>query len=66
MKNKRSFYETLSAVAWSFIGLRRKKDFEVDAEGKIDPIYMIIAAALGLAIFIGLLVLAVHLAVPSK
>jgi hypothetical protein len=63
MKNKRSFFETLAAIAWSFIGLRRKKDFEIDAEGKIDPLYMIIAAAIGVAVFIGLLMLAVHLAV---
>ena len=28
MSNKRSFLATLAAIAWSFVGLRRKKDFE--------------------------------------
>lgn len=66
MKSKRSFFETLKAVGWSFIGLRRKKDFDVDAEGAIDPVHMLIAALVGLALFIGLLLLAVQLAVSAK
>lgn len=63
MPNKRSFIGTLVAIAWSFVGLRRKKDFDVDAEGAFNPVYVIVAALLGVALFIGLLRLAVHLAV---
>ncbi|WP_212760781.1 hypothetical protein [Telluria aromaticivorans] len=33
MAQKRLFLEPLAAIAWSFVGLRRKKDFDVDAEG---------------------------------
>lgn len=66
MKNGRSFYATLVAVAWSFVGLRRKKDFDVDVEGTINPVYMIVAAAIGLALFIGVLAFAVKFAVHLK
>jgi hypothetical protein len=65
MKN-RSFIATLSAVAWAFLGLRRKKDFDVDAEGTINPLYLVVAGAIGLAAFIALLVFAVKMAVPVK
>ena len=63
MKPKRSFLATLAAIAWSFIGLRRKKDFDVDAEGAFNPLYVFIAALLALAVFIGALRLAVRFAV---
>ena len=63
MAAKRSFIATLAAIAWSFFGLRRKKDFDVDAEGALNPVYVIVAALLGLMAFIGLLILAVRFAV---
>jgi len=63
MPTKRSFFATLAAIAWSFVGLRRKRDFDVDADGAFNPVYVIVAALLGVAVFIGLLRLAVHLAV---
>lgn len=63
MKDKRSLLATLGAIAWSFVGLRRKKDFDVDADGAFNPLYVIAAALIGLAIFIGLLMCAVRLAV---
>lgn len=58
----RSFLATLAAVAWSFVGLRRKKDFDEDI-GALNPIYVIIGGLLGTAIFIALLLGAVKLAV---
>lgn len=63
MKNKRSFLATLIAIAWSFVGLRRKKDFDVDADGAFNPLYVIVAALVGVAIFIGVLIFAVQMAV---
>lgn len=66
MTNKRSFLQTLAAVGWSFIGLRRKRDFDVDAEGAIDPVHMLIATLVGVTLFIGLLLLAVRLAVSAS
>lgn len=62
MKNNRSFFGTLTAVAWSFFGLRRKKDFDVDVEGSFNPLHLIVAILIGLALFIGLLVFLVKTA----
>ncbi|HEY0063187.1 MAG TPA: DUF2970 domain-containing protein [Telluria sp.] len=59
---KRSFGATMIAVAWSFIGLRRKRDFDTDAAGAMNPLYVIIAGLAGTAIFIGVLLLAVRFA----
>lgn len=64
MTRKRSFAGTLAAVFWSFVGLRRKKDYDVDAaNGAFHPLYVLVAALLALALFIGLLFLAVRFAV---
>lgn len=59
---KRSFWETLIAIAWSFIGLRRKRDFDKDDAGAMNPVYVILAGLVGTALFIGALVLAVKVA----
>ncbi len=59
---KRSFGATMVAIAWSFIGLRRKSDFEQDAAGAMNPVYVIIAALIGTMLFIGALILAVKFA----
>lgn len=58
---KLSFFETLGAVFWSFIGLRRRSDYERDVTG-LNPVYVIIAGLVGVALFIGLLLLAVSFA----
>lgn len=54
---------TMTAIAWASIGLRRKKDFDDDVNGGMNPVFVIIAALIGTAIFIGLLVTAVKMAV---
>ncbi len=59
----RSFLSTMVAIAWSFIGLRRKKDFEQDI-GRLNPAYVIIAALIGVLVFIGILVTIVNVVVP--
>jgi hypothetical protein len=59
---RRSFGATLIAIAWSFIGLRRKSDFDQDAAGAMNPVYVIVAGLLGTALFIGVLLLAVRFA----
>jgi hypothetical protein len=60
--DKRSFGQTLVAVCWSFIGLRRRRDYERDVDA-LRPAYVLAAALLGAAGFVGLLLLAVRLAV---
>ena len=54
--SKRSFGRTMKAIAWSFAGLRRKSDFDDDVAGGMNPFHVLIAALIGVAIFIGLLV----------
>lgn len=58
----RSFMSTLAAIAWSFVGLRRKKDFDQDI-GRMNPVYVLVAALIGTAAFIGALLAAVQYAV---
>jgi hypothetical protein len=57
----RSFGETMLAVAWSFIGLRRRSDFERDV-GALRPAYVIACALMAAGCFIGLLLAAVRMA----
>lgn len=57
-ERKASFWYALKAVFWSFFGLRRNSDFETDAI-KINPLHIVIAALIGVACFIGLLVMIV-------
>lgn len=59
-----SFLYSLKAVMWSFLGLRRKSDFDQD-EAKLNLGYVIIAALLGAACFIGLLITIVKFAVAK-
>ncbi len=59
----RSFASTMVAIAWSFIGLRRRADFEEDV-GRMNPIYVIAGGLIGTAAFIGLLLAVVHSVVP--
>jgi predicted PurR-regulated permease PerM len=61
-RETRSFMSTMLAIAWSFVGLRRRRDFEQDI-GRMNPFYVLIAALIGVAIFIGILLVAVRYAV---
>lgn len=58
-QENRSFLSTMAAIAWSFVGLRRRKDFEEDV-GRLNPLYVIIAGLIGTALFIGILLTIVH------
>lgn len=62
-RGKRSFMATMAAIAWSFVGLRRKRDFDVDAAGAMNPVYVIIAALIATAFFIATLIFFVRQAV---
>ncbi|EYC52583.1 membrane protein [Hylemonella gracilis str. Niagara R] len=59
-----SFWATAKAVAWSFLGIRRGKDFQDDI-GRLKPYHLIAAGIIGVFIFIGLLMLAVKIAVSA-
>ena len=61
-RRQAGFGATMRAVFWSFFGVRKRKDYEHDA-AHLNPVYLIVGALLGVLLFIGILVLAVHLAV---
>lgn len=60
---KADFAQTARAVAWSFLGIRRASGLERDA--KLNPLHVVIAAVLGVAVFVLLLVLLVHWVINS-
>ncbi len=59
-----SFMYSMKAVFWSFFGLRRKSDFDTDS-AKLNPVHIIIAGLLGVAVFITLLISIVKLVVSK-
>ncbi len=59
-----SFARTVKAVAWSFVGLRSGKEFEKDTQ-QLNPIHVVIAGFVGVALFIGVLLLIVNWAVKA-
>jgi hypothetical protein len=54
-----SFGQTVRAVAWSFLGIRRSSGLEEDVK-RLNPIHVIVAGVLGALLFVLLLVALVH------
>ena len=52
---KASPLHTLRAVAWSFLGIRRAKDYEDDV-ARLNPVHVVIAGLIGAALFVGALI----------
>jgi hypothetical protein len=61
---KASLRQTISAVAWSFFGVRRGKDHENDM-AKLNPVHVVIAGVIGAAVFVLMLVLLVRWVIGS-
>ena len=61
---KASFGATMKAVFWSFFGVRKRKDYEHDA-ANLNPVHVIVGALIGAAIFIGILLFVVRMAVAK-
>jgi amino acid transporter len=61
-RRKPTLGATMKAVFWSFFGVRKRSDYEQDS-ANLNPLHLIIAALIGVLLFIGVLVLAVHVAV---
>lgn len=57
-RRKASFGATMTAVFWSFFGVRKRSDYEKDA-AQLNPVHVIIAGVIGASIFIGTLILIV-------
>jgi Protein of unknown function (DUF2970) len=59
-----SFLQTMQAVAWSFLGIRKRAGFEQDVQ-KLNPVHVVIGGVLGAAIFIAVLLVVVRWVVGS-
>ena len=59
-----SLWRTFKAVAWSFVGLRARSEFEQDVQ-KLNPLHIIAVALVGVFIFVGALVGLVNWVVPG-
>ena len=57
---KASFAEVAKAVFWSFLGVRKKKDYASDS-ARISPVQIIVAGLIGAALFVLTLVMVVKL-----
>ncbi|PFH10391.1 Protein of unknown function (DUF2970) [Collimonas sp. PA-H2] len=63
-RRKASFGAAMKAIFWSFFGVRKRKDYESDA-AQLNPVHVVIAAILGVLIFIGILITIVKLVVAK-
>lgn len=54
----------IQAVAWSFIGIRKKSGYEEDL-GKLNPFHIIAVALVAVAVFVGGLIALVQWIVKS-
>ena len=63
-RRQAGFGATMRAVFWSFFGVRKRRDYEHDA-AHLNPVYLIVAALIGVAVFIGVLMLVVRIAVAK-
>lgn len=59
-----SFVQTVKAVAWSFVGLRKGAGYREDVQ-KLNPVHVIVAGIIGALLFILTLVLLVRWVVGS-
>ena len=63
-RRKASFLQTMKAVAWSFFGVRKSRDYERDVS-QLNPLHLVIAGVIGAAIFIGVLLVIVNWVLAS-
>jgi len=56
---KASLWRTAKAVAWSFVGLRARGDYEEDVK-QLSPLHIIAVGLVAVCLFVGALVLLVN------
>ena len=54
-----SLLRSVKAIAWAFLGIRKKSEFQDDL-GRINPLHIIAVALLAVALFVGSLMLLVR------
>ena len=58
-RRKLSFWQTLTAVFWLFMGVRGAKSYEQDI-GKLNPVHVIIAGLIAAVLFVVILIVIVR------
>ncbi len=61
---KGSLGQTAKAVAWSFLGIRRRAGLEQDVQ-QLNPLHVVIVGIAGAALFVAALVLLVQWVISS-
>jgi Protein of unknown function (DUF2970) len=61
---KGSLLQTVRAVAWSFLGIRRRADYAKDV-AELNPVHVVVAGIVGAALFVVVLVLLVRWVIAS-
>jgi predicted Na+-dependent transporter len=56
---KTSFWRTVKAVAWSFVGLRARGDYEEDVKN-LNPLHIVAVGLIAVFVFVAALVLLVN------
>jgi Protein of unknown function (DUF2970) len=64
VRRRGSLLQTMQAVAWSFFGVRRSKDYADDVS-KLNPVHVVVAGIVGALLFIGTLVMLVRWVIGS-
>ena len=64
VRRKGSFAQTLRAVGWAFLGLRKDAEYEKDVN-QLNPVHVIIAGLVAAALFVLGIVLLVRWVVAS-
>ena len=54
--------QLVSAVLWSFFGVRKRRDLEADA-AQLNPLHLIVAGVIGAVLFVVVLLVIVHMVV---
>ena len=61
LAKKGSHLQAALAVFWSFFGIRKRRDYDADAQS-LRPVQVIIAGLIGAVIFVGTMLLVVYMA----
>ena len=56
---KKSVWRTVKAIAWSFVGLRARGEYEEDVKN-LSPLHIIVGGLVGVFIFVAVLLLLVN------
>lgn len=59
-----SFLRSMKTVAWSFLGIRKRSEFQEDL-ARVNPFHVIVAALMAVAILIAGLIVLVNWAVAK-